>query len=124
GEVTDDLEYTVEAALLMSAMAFENGGLSIAHAMAAALAAAEGAREAAHGEHVAYGTLVQIEFEHRPEHEIEALSAFLRAVGLPVSLVDLGQDAGTAEVQALAAACVSAPYAHHHPAPVDALGIA
>jgi glycerol dehydrogenase len=125
GQVTDDLEYTVEAALLLSAMAFENGGLSVTHAMAAALGTLAATRDAAHGEHVAYGTLVQVELEGRPEDEIEDLAGFLGEVGLPRALAELGlAGAGRADIDALAAACVAAPYAHHQPRPVDAAGIA
>lgn len=120
GAVTDDLEYTVEAALLLSAMAFENGGLSVAHGMAAALGALPAAREAAHGCHVAYGTLVQLAVEERADQEIDDLAGFLREVGLPTRLADLGvADAGGA-ADALAAACVAAPYAHHQPRRIDA----
>lgn len=124
GAVTDDLEETVEAALLLSAMAFENGGLSVAHAMAAALGTLPATRDAAHGTHVAYGTLVQLAVEGRPDDEIDDLAGFLREVGLPTALVDFGlADATGAAIDALAAACVAAPYAHHQPRPVDAAGI-
>lgn len=124
GDVTDDLEYTVEAALLLSAMAFENGGLSVAHAMAAALGALPATRDAAHGEHVAYGTLVQLELERRAEDDVADLVRFLHAVGLPCALADLGlADASRADVEALAAACVAAPYAHHQARPVDAAAV-
>jgi glycerol dehydrogenase len=119
GVVTDDLEYTVEAALLLSAMAFENGGLSVAHGMAAALGALPAARDAAHGFHVAYGTLVQLAVEERTDEAVDDLADFLREVGLPTRLADLGvADAGAA-AQALAADCVAAPYAHHQPRPID-----
>ena len=118
--VTDDLEYTVEAALLLSAMAFENGGLSIAHGMAAALGALPATRDAAHGFHVAYGTLVQLAAEDRADDELDDLAGFLREVGLPTALGDFGVRETGAAAEALAAACVAAPYAHHQPRPIDA----
>ena len=116
--VTDDLEATVEAAVLLSALAFENGGLSVAHGMAAALGTLPATRDNAHGFHVAYGTLVQLAVEDRADAEIDDLAEFLREVGLPTTLADFG--AVTArDINALADACVAERYAHHQPRPID-----
>lgn len=116
--VTDDLEYTVEASVLLSALAFENGGLSVAHGMAAALGALPATRHAAHGFHVAYGTLVQLAVEERSDEEIDDLAGFLREVGLPTTLADFGP-ALMNDIGALADACVAERYAHHQPRPID-----
>jgi glycerol dehydrogenase len=50
-------EAVVEAVILMSGLGFENGGLSIAHAMTRGLMLAPRTKNHAHGEHVAYGLL-------------------------------------------------------------------
>jgi glycerol dehydrogenase len=83
-------EAIVEANILMSGLAWENGGLSYAHAVVRGLAKARGAAAAAHGEHVAYGTLVQLAIEDRDDRFIEDLAAFYRSIGLPTRLSDLG----------------------------------
>jgi glycerol dehydrogenase len=119
GKVTDDLEYVVEAAVLLSTLAFENGGLSIAHALAPPLGLVRGACDALHGEHVAYATLVQMTTERRPDAEIEDVRAFLRDIGLPVSLRDLGlPDPTDAEIAELARATVANPHVLNQPRPV------
>ena len=121
GEVTDDLEYVVEAAVLLSTLAFENGGLSIAHALAPPLGVVRGACDALHGEHVAYATLVQMTTEQRSNAEIDDVRAFLREIGLPVSLRDLGlPDPTDAEVEELASSTVANPHVLNQPRPVTA----
>lgn len=125
GEVDEDLEATVEAVLLLSAMGFENGGLSVAHAVAPGLARLRGASEATHGAHAAYGTLVQLAFEDRPEPEVEDLMGFLHAVGLPLSLAGLGAPGpSNDEIDALAEACMENPHARNQLREVNAAGIA
>jgi glycerol dehydrogenase len=121
GEVSDDLEYVVEAAVLLSTLAFENGGLSIAHALAPPLGVVRGACDALHGEHVAYATLVQMTAEKRPEAEVEDVRAFLREIGLPVSLHDLGlPDPTDAEIDELARTTVANPHVLNQPRPITA----
>jgi glycerol dehydrogenase len=85
-------EAVVEANVLMAGLAWESGGLSYAHAVVRGLVKARGAATAAHGNHVAYGTLVQLAIEGRDEL-LADVRAFNRSVGLPVSLGDLGMDA-------------------------------
>lgn len=124
-EVTGDLEDVVEAIVLLSCIAYENGGLSLAHAVASGLGAMPGPRDAAHGYHVAYGTLVQMVFEERGNDEVEDLMRFLRDLGLPVSLTELGLAAPTDDdMGALAAATVTSPIARNQARSVDAAGIA
>jgi glycerol dehydrogenase len=111
GRVTNDLEYAVEAALLLSCLAFENGGLWIAHSVVRGLASARGVKDALHGEQVAYGTLVQVTLEQRPEPEVAELRTFLREVGLPLRLIDLGlSDPTDDEIEAIVHATVTSPY--------------
>jgi len=111
GRVTDDLEYAVEAALLLSCLAFENGGLWIAHSVVRGLLLVRGAKDALHGDQAAYGTLVQATLEQRPEPEITALRTFLRDVGLPLRLADLGlSDPSDDEIERIAQATAASPY--------------
>jgi glycerol dehydrogenase len=88
--VTESLEATVEAVVLLSGLAFENGGLSLAHSLTRGLMRDAGARAQPHGHHVAWGALVQSAAEHRPDREVLSLMAFLRSTGLPVCAADLG----------------------------------
>lgn len=103
GTPDDDLEATVEAAVLLSAMGFENGGLSIAHSVTRGLQAVRGAKDQLHGLQVAYGTLVHLHVDGRPEGELADMAGFFRATGLPVKLADLGLADPTATEMALIA---------------------
>lgn len=119
GEVTEDLEATVEAVVLLSALAFENGGLSIAHSVTRGLMAIPGARDRLHGEHVAYGTLVQIAADARPHRELADFAKFLGEVGLPATLAELGVlEAGDKEIEAIAAAVMKSPHVGNVARPV------
>jgi len=95
GVPDEAFEAVVEAALLLSGLGFEGGGLSIAHSVALALAATPGLDGAAHGEQVA---------------------GFCAQVGLPHTLAMLGAaDAGEPEIRALAQATLAMPWAANHP---------
>lgn len=112
GEVTPDLEAVIEAVLWLSAVAFENTGLSIAHAVATELGAIEPVRkQSLHGEHAAYGTLVQAVAEKRPEDELRTLFSFCDEIGMPRRLADLGLPAVDEKTIAdLAARCANSPF--------------
>ena len=88
-------EAVVEANVLMAGLAWESGGLSYAHAVVRGLVKARGAGAAPHGDHVAYGTLVQLAIEGREDAFILDLIDWCRSVGLPVSLGDLNMDSPT-----------------------------
>jgi glycerol dehydrogenase len=122
GAVNDDLEYVVEAILLLSAATFENSGLSIAHAIATELGAIEAVRRASlHGEHAAYGTLVQVVAEGRDQAEIDELVAFMDVVGLPRSLAALGfADDLDEGMRAIAETAAQSPFMINQKRPVSA----
>ena len=123
-QVSEDLEATIEACVLLSAMGFENGGLSIAHSITRGLMTLRGARERLHGEHVAYGALVQLATEGR-EAMLADLAAFLEAVGLPTSLVAMGVDDPTdEEIGHVAAATMTSPHMRAFARPVAIADIA
>lgn len=122
GIVDDDLEALVEAVLLMSGLGYENGGLSLAHSLTRGLMQARGAQTALHGEQVAWATLVQRQAEGATD--VADLRDFLRELGLPTTLAELGLAAPTrVEVQQIAEVTMTAPHVANLAQPVttDAL---
>ena len=89
-------EATVEAVILMSGLGFENGGLGLAHAMTRGLILAPRTRDYAHGEHVAYGMLVQTAL-HADLSALTMERDFVRSLGLPAALVDFGGEPASVE---------------------------
>ena len=115
GVPDDSLEAVVEAALLLSGLGFEGGGLSIAHSVAITLALTPGLDRAAHGEQVAYGLLVQLALDDRDERLLD-VAGFCAEVGLPRTLQMLGApNAGESELESLARQTMSAPWVANHP---------
>lgn len=83
-------EALVEAAVLMSGLAFESGGLSVSHGMTRGLSAVPGVAQALHGHQVAYGLLVQLELEQRDAAFMDDMRTFFRTAKLPLKLAELG----------------------------------
>ncbi|MCK6451906.1 MAG: glycerol dehydrogenase [Alphaproteobacteria bacterium] len=120
-EVTEDLERTVEATILLSGLSFESGGLSAAHAMTRGLTTCAGTRDALHGEMVSFGLMVQLVLEGRDAAFLADLRRFCRALGLPVSLAGLGLAHPTdADYRLLAERSMTAAYIRFMTVPVDA----
>jgi glycerol dehydrogenase len=90
--VNQDVEDVVEATVLLSGIGFESGGLSLAHALIRGLTAIPAIADKLHGELVAYGTLVQLCFENRPDAEKTELLCLIESVNLPKCLADLGHE--------------------------------
>lgn len=121
GEVTDDLEALVEATVLLSTISFENGGLSLAHALARGFSYLARASGTLHGDHVSYGLLVQLAMEQRSDAFILELCGFYREVGLFTRLADFGLEQPTrAEIRDLAEKSMVSPSAARFAPPVDA----
>lgn len=119
-EVTDDLEAVVEAAVLMSGLGFENGGLSLAHALTRGLMRARGTTDAAHGDQVAWGLLVHLAAEGRSDEEIEDLIHFYRRIELPTCLAALGMpDPGEEDVTLIIDWTLTAPHLQNFASPLD-----
>ena len=97
GTPNEHVEALIEATVLLSTMAFENGGLSVAHAIAKGLPMVKRAAGSLHGEHVAYGLLVQLILEQRDTTFIDELIAFYQDIKLPYQLAHLGIDDTTGE---------------------------
>jgi len=100
---SEALEAVVEANILMAGLAYENVGLSYAHAIVRGLVKARGAADAIHGLQVAYATLVQLALEGREDPFIADLMGFYGEVELPVRLAELGMpDPTGAEIAEIA----------------------
>jgi glycerol dehydrogenase len=111
GILTDDVEATIEAVILMSGLGFENGGLSIAHSLTRGLVVARGAKVAMHGNQIAYGTLVQLAAEDRSAPFIADVMAFLQSIDLPIRLAELGMaNATDTEIDDIARLTMTAPH--------------
>lgn len=122
GEAVEDV---VEAILLMGCIAFENTGLSVAHSLAPALAAL-GRADTLHGEHAAYGTMVQAVLEERPAAEIGRLADFFEEVGLSfrsAHFVPEGSDDAEGFAERLARLTVASPNIRNHPRTITAADI-
>lgn len=111
-------EAVVEAVILMSGLGFENGGLGLAHAMTRGLMSADRTCAHAHGEQVAYGSLVQLALDASDE-QLRAERDFVRSIGLPARLSDFRQGAPSeSEVSFLACQATTAKQHvlnHTHP---------
>lgn len=106
----EDLEALVEATVLLSTLSFENGGLSISHAIAKGLPMLKRAAGSLHGEHVAYGLLVQLVLEGRSREFIDEMLEFYQQIDLPYRLEQLGIEAATAEeIQFVADTAMTSP---------------
>ena len=110
GQPNEHVEALIEATVLLSTMAFENGGLSISHAIAKGIPMVTRAAGSLHGEHVAYGLLVQLILEARAPAFIEELIAFYRQISLPYQLSHFGiTDATDEEIQTIADNAMTSP---------------
>jgi glycerol dehydrogenase len=89
-EVTPAVEMVIEANILLSGLGFESAGLAAAHGIHEGVHALEGTEGALHGELVAFGTIAQLVMENYPKEEIDRVISFCNAVGLPVTLRQLG----------------------------------
>ena len=90
--VTPALERVVEANTLLSGIGFESGGLSVAHSLLNGFTSQPQCSEYTHGEKLAFGLLVQLVLEGRPQDEITQILTFNTSVGLPVTLNGVGVD--------------------------------
>lgn len=90
-----------------------------AHAVCNGLTQVETRRASWHGEKVGFGIVVQLILQGRPWPEIEALLAFYREIGLPLTLEELGVSAdGETLLEAARFACDPRSSIHLLPTPV------
>jgi glycerol dehydrogenase len=88
--VTPAVEMVIEANTLMSSIGFENCGIGAAHSISVGLGTLKGAENCLHGELVGFGTIVNLVLENYPKDKIKEVIDFCHAVGLPISLEQLG----------------------------------
>ncbi|WP_144184131.1 glycerol dehydrogenase [Elioraea rosea] len=120
GQPNVALENVVEAAVLLSGLGFEAGGLSLAHALTRGFTAHAATAGAMHGEMVAYGTIVQLVHEGRAEVECAELARFASGLGLPVTLASLGlAEPSESDLDAIITPTLAAPHIRHLRAPID-----
>ncbi len=90
GIYSQALDDVIEANIYLSGVGFENGGLSVAHALHNGLTILKDSYKSLHGEKVAFATIVQLILEVRPLDEIKELILFYKKIGLPTNLEELG----------------------------------
>ncbi|MDB5896302.1 MAG: iron-containing alcohol dehydrogenase, partial [Rhodoferax sp.] len=122
GKPTPAFERLTEALVLLSGLAFENSGLSLAHSLTRGLPLAEGTETTLHGFHVGYGLLVQFILEERSPEFMAAQLAFHRSVGLAVNLAGIGvHDTSAATIRRIAGGTMASPHLKHFPRPLTAV---
>ena len=84
-----EVDEIIETIKLTSAMAFENTGCALAHALHNGLNRS-GQITGEHGEIVAYTTIVQMVYEKRPKDEIRRVISWCDSIGLPTRLKNFG----------------------------------
>ncbi|MDR3565116.1 MAG: glycerol dehydrogenase [Negativicutes bacterium] len=88
--VTKALNNIIEANTLMSGIGFECNGSAAAHSLYSGFSTVANFHEIFHGEWVAFGTIVLLVLENRPQEEVDEVVRFCISVGLPTTLKDLG----------------------------------
>lgn len=113
--LTPAVENVIEANILLRGLGFESGGLSSAHGIHEGLVAMEETKGMMHGELVAFGALCLLVMENYPKVEIARVIDFCNAVGLPVTLGQLGIVDSSPEhpMRAAEAACVDGLTTHN-----------
>jgi len=92
--ITEAVELVIEVNTLHSGLGFESGGFSGAHAIHNGLTMIRSTDGALHGEKVNFGVLTQMMLERRPDAELDEFIEVSRRLTLPVTLGQLGVDAG------------------------------
>ncbi|MFF1413060.1 glycerol dehydrogenase [Streptomyces sp. NPDC058289] len=120
--VTPAVERLIEANTLLSGLGFESSGLAAAHAVHNGLTVVPETHSYLHGEKVAFGVLTQLVLEGAPSSETTAVLDFCTAVGLPVTLAELGLvDATRSTIEQIATrATAEGETIHNEPFAVDA----
>jgi len=114
---TPALERVVEANNLLSGLGFESGGLAVAHAVHNGITEIPGSHRCIHGEKVAFGLLTQLVLEGRPQEEIAEIFSYQKAVGLPITLAEVGVDANSDDQLRRIAerSCIPGESSHNEP---------
>lgn len=123
--VTPALEHVIEANTLLSGLGFESGGLAAAHAIHNGFTALESTHAYWHGEKVTFGVLSMLMLRDSEPRLIDEVYDFCLAVGLPVTLAEIGlADVSDADLlRAAELACTAGESVHNEPFAVDAHGV-
>ncbi|MBB3103591.1 glycerol dehydrogenase [Azomonas macrocytogenes] len=89
---TQAVENTIEATIYLSGVGVEAAGIAAAHAIHNGMTVVPSLHGAQHGDKVTFGVLAQLILENAPKEELETVINFIKAVGLPLTLEDLGMD--------------------------------
>lgn len=125
GATTPALERVVEANNFLSGLGFESGGLAVAHAVHNGITEIPASHACIHGEKVAFGLLTQLVLEGRPQVEIEESYRYQQAVGLPISLGQVGVDANSDDQLRTIAerSVIPGESSHNEPFPVTSTAV-
>jgi len=113
--VTPALEHIVEANTLLSGLGFESGGLATAHSVHNGLSVLAQTHDYYHGEKVTIGLLTSLFLTNKSKALIDEVYGFCEAIGLPITLADIGLPAFSLDdLQKVAdRACVADECIHH-----------
>ncbi|MDB6002738.1 MAG: iron-containing alcohol dehydrogenase [Rhizobacter sp.] len=121
GKPNDAFERLTEALVLLSGLAFENSGLSLAHSITRGLPLIPSIATTLHGLQVGYGLLVQFLLERRDDAFMKEQFTFYRSVGLAVNLAGLNApDASAATIATIAQGTMTSPHLKHFERPLGA----
>ena len=115
GVVTEAFENVVEANTLLSGLGFLNTGLATAHGIHSGLTVLPETHKYLHGEKVAFGIVCQMVLENTPAETVDKVMRFMVAIGLPVTLADLGVATERDKVLAIAEKTSNGPLIHQEP---------
>ncbi|MFT8871840.1 MAG: glycerol dehydrogenase [Sporolactobacillus sp.] len=87
---TPAVEATIEATIYLSGVGAESGGLAATHAIHNGMTAVPSLHRVQHGEKVTFALLAQLVLEKAPQPEFDEVIKIIKAVGLPLTLKDLG----------------------------------
>lgn len=124
--VTPALENIIEANTLLSGLGFESGGLAAAHSVHNGLTTQSETRDFLHGEKVSFGLIAQFVLEDRRTQDFDEILSLATAVGLPVTLAQVGLKKPTADqIHHIAERSVApGETIHHEPFKVSATDVA
>lgn len=123
GQPNEALEDVIEANTLLSSLGVENGGLSLAHAIAQGLTLVDHVHaQFLHGEMVSFGIVTHLAAEDDAE-ETEKAARFLAGLGLPVTLADLGLAVNHPGLDAIVAGAMAFPFLGNRAQPIDAAAV-
>ena len=121
GQPDDAFEDVLEAAILLSGIGFESGGVAAAHAFHHGIVELPESHGALHGEKVAFGVLAELALNGASDDRIGEIARFNRSVNLPLCLADLGIVDREAAIPVIAArATRKGEIIHNEPIPVSA----